>query len=120
MARTAHERHGSGVVLCAVGHTSVVGITLSELTDYPTPRGGTTALTAQLDRERAATLEVLRCGGPTMVFQPVVGLPGGAPVGVEALARFGVGEGEDPASWFARAAKAVSYTHLTLPTKRIV
>jgi len=55
-------------------------------------------------RERVAQL--LRDGGPDVVVQPIVELPTGHTVGVEALARFPARSGHGAEEWFADATAA--------------
>lgn len=55
---------------------------------------------ARRDRVRAA----IAGAAVTIVFQPIVELPGGTPVGFEALARFGLEPAQPPNIWFADAA----------------
>ena len=55
-------------------------------------------------RRRARIERILREGGLSMVFQPIVALEGGGLVGVEALARFEGPPARPPDQWFAEAA----------------
>jgi len=57
---------------------------------------------AERDALAARIQAVLATGGPRMVFQPIVDLHNGQPVGYEALARFDTPD--PPDVWFARAA----------------
>jgi len=52
---------------------------------------------------RLAVEDVLACGGPRIVYQPIVEMATGAVVGYEALSRFA--DGVVPSEWFARAAR---------------
>lgn len=52
---------------------------------------------------REAILACIDAGGPTIVFQPIVELWGGAVTGYEALSRFGAGENTEV--WFRMAHK---------------
>ncbi|HEX9823502.1 MAG TPA: EAL domain-containing protein [Actinomycetota bacterium] len=57
------------------------------------------------ERSRVERIEkIISNGGLKMVFQPVVELKTGRVLGLEALARFNVGEPRPPEAWFAEAA----------------
>jgi EAL domain-containing protein (putative c-di-GMP-specific phosphodiesterase class I)/ActR/RegA family two-component response regulator len=59
--------------------------------------------TARLNK--IAVIEgIILCGGPRMVFQPIVELASGSVVGVEALARFDDDPPRSPDVWFGEAA----------------
>jgi EAL domain-containing protein (putative c-di-GMP-specific phosphodiesterase class I) len=59
---------------------------------------------AEVDTAARAIDAVIRDGGPDIVYQPIVDLDLGEPVGYEALSRFR--NGEAPDRWFSRAAAA--------------
>ncbi|WP_179277652.1 EAL domain-containing protein [Rhodococcus sp. 14-2496-1d] len=66
-------------------------------------RGASTPLHSTLLRARRRVEAVIACGGPQIVFQPIVRADDGAIEGYEALSRFPPGGG-DTEAWFADAA----------------
>ena len=69
-----------------------------------TYRSSDQALAAARQLKIAAIERIMLCGGPRMVFQPIVKLASGLVVGVEALARFDEDPPRGPDVWFEEAA----------------
>ena len=69
-----------------------------------TYRSSDQALAAARQLKVAAIERIMLCGGPRMVFQPIVKLASGDVVGVEALARFDEDPPRTPDVWFEEAA----------------
>lgn len=77
------------------------------------------AARADSAQAEARVRSVLDSGGPQIVFQPIVDLSTGEPVGYEALSRFtGFGPIEPPDVWFARARSAGLGVELELAAAR--
>jgi EAL domain-containing protein (putative c-di-GMP-specific phosphodiesterase class I)/DNA-binding NarL/FixJ family response regulator len=60
------------------------------------------------DRRRTAEARIRRAvenGALSIVFQPIVALAGGEPIGLEALSRFKAPPERDPEEWFAEASE---------------
>jgi EAL domain-containing protein (putative c-di-GMP-specific phosphodiesterase class I) len=77
---------------------------VSSITDVTERHAGALAAAQDLSVRRGWIRQVLDGGGPVMVFQPIVELSTGKPVGAEALARFAFDPLRSPAEWFAEAA----------------
>ena len=78
---------------------------VSSITDVTAQHAAALASADERRTRRARIEEVVRGGGPDMVFQPIVELATGRVVGFEALARFPAEPRRRPDEWFAGAAE---------------
>jgi PAS domain S-box-containing protein len=114
-------RAGDGGVSWMAVHTAAVknssgsvDFVVTSMTDVTARHAGELALEQERgDRERRIRT-VLDAGGPVMVFQPIVELVTGRPIGAEALARFAGQPYRPPNEWFADAAEVGLGTELEL------
>jgi PAS domain S-box-containing protein len=96
-----------------------VDFVVSSMTDVTERHAGELALEqARAEREQCIR-RVLDEGGPTMVFQPIMELATGKPIGAEALARFPGQPYRPPNEWFADAAEVGLGVELELSAIRV-
>jgi EAL domain-containing protein (putative c-di-GMP-specific phosphodiesterase class I)/PAS domain-containing protein len=78
--------------------------TVCTLSDVTAQHGAALAAAQEAQARHDSVRQVLDRGGPSMVFQPIVELATGRPVGFEALARFPGDGSRRPDQWFSDAA----------------
>lgn len=119
-------RAGDGAVSWMSVHTAAVkhpsgsvDFVVTSMTDV-TDRHAATLARAQEQSAREQRIQrVLDDGGPEVVFQPIIELATGKPIGAEALARFAGEPYRPPNEWFADAAEVGLGVELELAAIRV-
>jgi PAS domain S-box-containing protein len=86
------------------GPSGSVDHVVSSITDVTDRHTAALACAEEFRARRARVEDIIRRGGPDMVFQPIVELASGRVAGFEALARFPGTPQRGPEEWFADAA----------------
>lgn len=105
-------RSGDGTISWMSVHTAAVkrasgavDFVVTSMTDVTERHAGELAVARSREEREQRIRGVLDEGGPAMVFQPIIELATGKPVGFEALARFTGEPYRPPNEWFADAAE---------------